>query len=201
MCFCSFVFVVTLTPGLVLLLFAVRGARLKDWVLVLYGTDRNPHGPLTTTAATSSTSSPTTTTQRSSRQRKHKPSGYSNNWSRYYNTEYRTEYNYNTYKYKTPNRKKQRPRPRLRPRPKTTTTTLAPTTRKPKPSFHRFPYYQQPRQNTKSRYGHEQHMCIFETLAKRNNMSTRQYYEMIKKDLSSGKDCVPWSDHLISHMV
>ncbi|KAL4227609.1 hypothetical protein ACF0H5_013050 [Mactra antiquata] len=33
----------------------------------------------------------------------------------------------------------------------------------------------------------EQHMCIFETLAKQNNMSTRQYYQMMKKDLSSGK--------------
>ena len=176
-----------------LLLFAVRGARLKDWVLVLYGTDRNPHFPMTTAAPTSSTSSPTTTTQRNSRQRKHEPSGYIDNWqSRYYNTNYReydNSYNYNHKK--TYNRKKQRPRPRPRPLPTTTTTPTPPTT-KLRPFVHRHPYYQQPRQNTRPRYGHESHMCIFETLAKKNNMSTRQYYEMIKKDLSSGKDSVTW---------
>ena len=180
-----------------LLLFTVRGARLKDWVLVLYGTDRNPHFPMTTAAPTSSTSSPTTTTQRNSRQRKHKPSGYIDNWqSRYYNTNYRTEYD-NTYNFnykKTYNRNRKKPRPRPRPRPQprpkpTTTTSTLPTT-KQKPFIHRHPYYQQPRQNNRPRYGHESHMCIFETLAKKNNMSTRQYYEMIKKDLSSGKDSV-----------
>ena len=153
---------------------------MKDWVLVLYGTDRNPHFPLTTTEATSSTSSPTTTTQRS-RHRKHNPSGY---YSPYYRER------------KTHNRKKQRPKPW--PRPKPTTTTPAPTTPKPKSYFNLFPYYQQPRQKLKSRYGHESHMCIFETFAKRNNMSTIQYYEMIKKDLTSGKNCVTWLNPIIS---
>ena len=168
---------------------------MKDWVLVLYGTDRNPHFPLTTTEATSSTSSPTTTTQRS-RHRKHNPSGYYGHPPHYYGqSPYYKERKLN-------NRKKQRPRPRPRPRPKPTTTTSAPTTPQPKPYLNLFPpFYEQPRQKIKSRYGHEQHMCIFETLAKRNNMSAVQYYEMIKKDLTSGKNCVTWSDHMISHMV
>lgn len=147
---------------------------MKDWVLVLYGTDRNPHFPMTTMAPTSSTSSPTTTTQKNSRQRKHKPSGYIDNvWqAKYYNINFENENDSNKFTYKKiPSRKKQRPRPPIR----TTTTTQAPTTTKP-------------RQKIKSRY--EPHMCIFETLAKKNNMSTIQYYEMIKKDLSSGKDCV-----------
>ncbi|KAH3837626.1 hypothetical protein DPMN_111024 [Dreissena polymorpha] len=34
---------------------------------------------------------------------------------------------------------------------------------------------------------HEKHMCLFETLAKQNNMSTRQYYQMMKKDLTSAE--------------
>lgn len=176
-----------------LLLFTVRGARLKDWVLVLYGTDRNPHFPMTTAAPTSSTSSPTTTTKGSRPKRKPKPPGYNRQLGLYYNPIYPNVNDDNNFKKKNNrDRTPPRPRPRLRPQPRpkpTTTTSTLPTT-KLRPFVHRHPYYQQPRQNNRPQYGHKSHMCIFETLAKKNNMSTRQYYEMIKKDLSSGKDSV-----------
>lgn len=148
-------------------LFSVGQARLKDWVLVLYGTDRNPQQPITSTTTTTTTLPPSTTIK--TRQRKHnrpfKPPyyRYDNKWISHSKID------------KKDNRKAQKSKPEVK------------ISEKPESKTSRVQFYYFTHKKDGPHIKNEQHMCIFETLAKQNNMSTRQYYQMMKKDLSSGK--------------
>jgi len=160
---------------------SVGGARLKNWWLVLYGTERNPQQPQTSSTTTTTTPQPTTTV-RISRQRKHNPPQHS------------PYYRFDSEGISS----------RLHEPPKPPVTRVEKTEKT---------YDRHKNDNSETRLNssdsdiqasityfssdwgpfdefhvkNKKHMCLFETLARQNNMSTRQYYQMMKKDLTSGK--------------
>ena len=169
-------------------LFSAATARLKDWVLVLYGTERNPQQPITSTTTTTSTSAPTTTAKKRLRKHNNPPTSP---YFRYDNLNISSRLNKNS---EAESREKDiKPSQDISPIPELKKEII--------PSQVQRIYYPNSHKPFKNHSKGEMHMCIFETLAKRSNISTRQYYQMMKKkDLSSGKnksgDLVMWSNLL-----
>lgn len=134
---------------------------MLDWVLVLYGTAIHPlHPPVTTTTTTTSA----TTTRRTRHKQRHKP------------------------------RPKTTPRFRTLAKLAPTTTDITPmTTEEHSTVFKSRGFNLNTPVHTKSASARHKlpipknHVCIFETLAKRTNMSALQYMRMISSNLSSGK--------------
>lgn len=135
----------------------VRWAEMKDWVLVLYGTEVHPQDMATTTTTT------TTAVNRNSLNKRHNKGAFPdlpilavNNDLRRYPTPYHGNGN----------------RPKIYPQQ---------------------PYNPYSDHNRADDYyydlhpSHEKHICIFETLAKKNNMSTGEYLRMVRSNLSEGK--------------
>lgn len=169
-------------------LFSAQTARLKDWVLVLYGTERDPEQTITSTTTTTSTSQPPTTPKK--RHRKHN-SPITSPYYRFdgHNISSRLHKNYVPVSYNNNQNNKYRSRINLESvkqsyeRPSSQSQGRVQDTDKK-----RIQYYPLPQNSWGPHAKNEVHMCIFETLAKRSNISTRQYYQMMKKDLSSGKE-------------
>ncbi|KAL3866808.1 hypothetical protein ACJMK2_044075 [Sinanodonta woodiana] len=128
---------------------AFRGARLKDWVLVLFGTDRHPQQPDATTTSTSTSTAATTTIKILGRNDR---ADKQNVNSQHYFT-YRQS---KKFKYLQP--------------------------------LYNIPAKSDPYKSHVSKLSsHSHHECVFETLAKRNNMSTTQYLRMIKVNLTAAE--------------
>lgn len=150
-------------------MFSVGQLRLKDWVLVLYGTDRNPQQPITSTTTTTTTV-PTTTINKRIRKHEIDSPYYASVNTQQHITHEQTKKKY--HKETRNNRKQKNPKRKKKPKFKDTSSNRDQNN------------YYSPLRDTKI----EQHKCIFETLAKQNNMSTKQYFQLMrKKDLSSGK--------------
>lgn len=166
-------------------------------MLVLYGTERNPQQPVTsTTTTTTTTQQPTTPKKRHRKHNINSPSVTSE--SPYYRSDTNnitsfihppplpeTPKSRHSHGYKEGSYYKEQYTPKPKPEA-------------PKPSSQsqvQYIYQPQTRKPYPPHAKNEVHMCIFETLAKRSNLSTRQYYQMMKKDLTSGKKMS--CDHVI----
>ena len=187
----------------VFFLFTVRGAKLKDWVLVLYGTDRDP--------------------QEKTKSRPKKDYDYTQfNKNIYDSTVYNSpvknsqyfqapetnkdvyiskyEPSYqpqNPYYYNSYNQRFYQPKETTTTTSTTTSTTSTTTTTTEPPFFAKSiypsnrnvypnsPYHDPFFQN--HNFASKDHMCIFETLAKKKNMSALQYMRMVRENMTPGK--------------
>ncbi|XP_045216295.2 furin-like protease kpc-1 isoform X2 [Mercenaria mercenaria] len=163
--------------------------RLKDWVLVLYGTDRNPQQPITSTTTTTTTV-PTTTTVKRIRKHEHDSPYYATVIKQQNTVQYNKyppiTHQQITQEQNTRHQSTNRNPSRTRNNKKQQRKNKKPKKPKPKETS-RLHYHYHPQMRDGFHAKNEQHMCIFETLAKQNNMSTKQYYQMMKKDLSSAE--------------
>lgn len=138
---------------------------MKDWVLVLYGTEVHPQDVPTTTTTTTTTPM----ANRNNKDKRHQKDGQfhgsahvpavNNNLGKNHNPQYRDWKPYRNQQYN------------------------------PYPHRNRDynEYYNGYHQS------HENHTCIFETLAKKNNMSTGEYLRMVRSNLSRNEGKPYWS--------
>ncbi|XP_041369645.1 furin-like protease kpc-1 isoform X2 [Gigantopelta aegis] len=149
---------------------------LRDWVLVLYGTDRHPRK-----------SAGTRTRSTYSRGVGAKPPRNVNN--NHHRNMHKPPTSTSSYFYHA-----------ITSSHKATTTSRPYKNRKnkngPKAYYPNFlePYFKfhasKSSTNTRHkshRFHHEAHMCVYETLAKKSNMSTSQYIRMVRPNLTAGK--------------
>ncbi|XP_052793852.1 furin-like isoform X2 [Mya arenaria] len=154
------------------------GARLKNWWLVLYGTERNPQQPQTSSTTTTTTPAPTTTVK-ISRQRKHNPPQLSPYYR--FDSEGISFRLHEQSKKPEPKEDNRRKYDRIQDDDIQKDNDTQQSTSQNNVKY----IYNQLSPNDDFHPKNKNHMCLFETLAKQNNMTTRQYYQMMKKDLSS----------------
>lgn len=202
----------------------VRGAKLKEWTLVLYGTDRDPlDNP-------KSRHKKTPFHYYDSYHKTQTNYGYNNHRSQSnygYNTHKgQQNYGYNQQKFQQnyyyPQRNQDSSRlnypnsyhnynnhqyyqlkPTTSTSTSTTTTATTTTTTTTEPPFFAKNIFSH--NNNRNIHGNthyndaffgnhdfpsKDHMCIFETLAKKKNMSALQYMRMVRENMTPGKQCL-----------
>lgn len=148
--------------------------RLKDWVLVLYGTERNPQQPVTSTTTTTSTSQPPTTPKKRHRKHNSPPT------SPYYRFD---NHNISSRLHKNIEAESDRKDEKDI---KNTNPIIERKQEKSQGPI-QYIYYSQTQKPFRNHAKNDMHMCIFETIAK-HNKSFQRHSKMMKKDLSSGKN-------------
>lgn len=183
-----------------LFLFTVRGAKLKDWVLVLYGTKQHPQEPTKSRTKKNNDYNPYTPNYydnpfypKSDSQVHKQPYNYhpERNYDPHRN---RYQHNYPNYNDPYDQRFYQRKPTSTSSTTSTTTTTTTTTTEAPflakssNINRHVYPnsHYNDPFFQNHN-FPSKDHMCIFETLAKKKNMSAQQYMRMVRENMTPGK--------------
>ncbi|XP_052098135.1 furin-like protease kpc-1 isoform X3 [Mytilus californianus] len=172
-----------------------RGAKLKDWVLVLYGTKQHPQEPTKSRTKKNNDYNPYTQNYYDNpvypKSQVHKQP-YNYNPERNYDP-YRTRYQHNYPNNNDPydQRFYQRKPTTTSSTTSTTTTTTTTTTEAPflakssNINRHVYPnsHYNDPFFQNHN-FPSKDHMCIFETLAKKKNMSAQQYMRMVRENMT-----------------